>query len=87
MPSVQRRRVCLRVFGQGLSSAESGEGFVWAPTFLHPFQLRQIQPFTGCSCTKHVPFRYRFDEKQPVFVAAALIWFSLARIVKLAAAQ
>jgi hypothetical protein len=55
------------------------QGFVQAPTFWRPFQLRQIQPLTGCSCTKPVLFRYRFDEKpalnrpphcEPVFARA-----------------
>jgi hypothetical protein len=47
-------------------AAEGGllaRGFVQALPFWLPFQLRQIQSVTGCSCTKHVPFRYRFDEK------------------------
>jgi hypothetical protein len=39
------------------------------PRFWRSFQLHQIQPVTGCSCTKHVPFRYRFDEEPLVIVA------------------
>jgi hypothetical protein len=38
------------------------------PPFLAPFQIHQIQPFTLCSCTKRVSFRYRFDAKPPVIV-------------------
>jgi hypothetical protein len=50
--------------GEGtLSSADSDKSFVQAPMFWRSFQLHQIQPFTGCACTKRVPFRYRFDEK------------------------
>jgi hypothetical protein len=49
-------------------------------TFWRSFQLRQIQPLRGCSCTKRVPFRYHFDEKPPVIVAGTANRFSLARI-------
>ena len=38
------------------------------PKFGGPFQLSQIQPVTGCSCTKPVPFRYRFDERPALLV-------------------
>ena len=61
-------------------------GFVQAPTFSRSFQLHQIQRVTGSSCTKRVPFRYRFDEKPPVIVGATTGRFSLARILKPAAA-
>jgi hypothetical protein len=56
------------------------------PTFSRGFQLRQIHPLKGCSCTKRVPFRYHFDEKQLLIVGATASRFSLARIVKPAAA-
>jgi hypothetical protein len=39
----------------------------------------EIQPLTGWPCTKHVPFRYRFDEKPPVMVAATAATVSLGR--------
>ena len=39
----------------------------------------------GCSCTKRVPFRYRFDEKPPATVAATASRFSIVRILKPAA--
>jgi hypothetical protein len=60
-----RRGLLNEFFGQGPSSADSVRGFVQAPGFWLPAQLSQIQPFTGCTCTKGVPFRCRFDEKPP----------------------
>jgi hypothetical protein len=48
-------------------------------TFWRSFQLRQIQPLRGCSCTKRVPFRVPFRRKtarnrgwdgEPVFARA-----------------
>ena len=62
------------------------QGFVQAPTFWRSFQLCQIQPLTGCTCTKRVPFRYRFDEKPALIVRLTTSRFSLARIAKSAAA-
>ena len=36
--------------------------------------------FRGCFCTKHAPFRYRFDEKPPLIVSATASRFLPARI-------
>ena len=40
------------------------------PAFWRGFQLRQIQPLKGCSCTDSALFRYHFDEKLLVIVGA-----------------
>jgi hypothetical protein len=54
-------------------------GFVRAPEVLASVQLRQIQPVTGWTCTKRVPFRCSFRRKtdrnrgcdgEPVFARA-----------------
>jgi len=38
------------------------------PGFRAHSNYTKSNAFTGCTCTKHVPFRYLFDEKPPVIV-------------------
>ena len=86
--------------GSRLSSAKPGppgvslglgrlqnNGFCLAP---HVFGARsnytKSNRLPGCSCTKHVPFRYRFDEKPALIARLTASRFLPARILKLAAA-
>jgi hypothetical protein len=56
------------------------QGFVQALTFgARPNYTKSNR--LRCSCTKHVPFRYRFDEKPAVIVRLTVSRFSLARIL------
>ena len=57
------RRVCSR-WGRELSAQRTVIRVLSKhPCFGARSNSTKIQPFTGCACTKRVPFRYRFDEK------------------------